>query len=213
MSEAYPPYGRAAGEHGAYGRAGAGGGLLLAPIMRRAGARLIDAGLLGVVGFALILPFMIAAYGLDRPGNSVKETGGVWSAASIFGWVLVLGIVPFGYEAVQLALWGQTLGKRVLGLRVLDETGVPLTPGRAVGRAAVNNLAYLFGCGLGTVMAYLWAVWDRPLHQALHDRLAATVVVDDRGHAGRAYDDAAYDDPAYRGAVDRAHDDRGYADE
>jgi hypothetical protein len=29
-------------------------------------------------------------------------------------------------------------------------------------------------------MAYLWAIWDEPLHQALHDRLAGTVVVDDR---------------------------------
>lgn len=180
MSEAYPPYGRTA-EHGApYDGAGPDAELLLAPITRRAGARLIDAGLLGVVGFALILPFMIAAYGLDRPGASVKDTSGVWSGASVFGWILVLGIVPFAYEAVQLALWGQTLGKRVLGLRVLDETGAPLTPGRAVGRAAVNNLGYLFGCGIGTLMAYLWAIWDRPLHQALHDRLAATVVVDDR---------------------------------
>jgi hypothetical protein len=39
---------------------------------------------------------------------------------------------------------------------------------------------YLFGCGVGTLMAYLWAIWDEPLHQAPHDRLTGTVVVDDR---------------------------------
>jgi hypothetical protein len=54
------------------------------------------------------------------------------------------------------------------------------SPVQAVGRAAVNNVLYLFGCGVGTLMAYLWAIWDEPLHQAPHDRLTGTVVVDDR---------------------------------
>ncbi|WP_433176894.1 RDD family protein [Actinoallomurus sp. CA-150999] len=193
MSEPYPQYGRSAeyAEHGSYGgeHHGSYGGqepqaeLILAPIARRAGARVIDAGLLGVVGFALILPFMIAAVGLNEPANHVKSGGGIWSGTAIVGWILVLGILPFAYEAVQLALWGQTLGKRVLRLRVLTETGEPLTPARAAARAAVNNVVYLFGCGVGTVMAYLWAIWDQPLHQGLHDRLAATVVVDDREFA------------------------------
>jgi uncharacterized RDD family membrane protein YckC len=153
--------------------------LTLAPILRRAGARVIDAGLLGIVGFALILPFMIAAVGLSEPGSHGKDAA-VWSGPAVFGWILVVAILPFAYEAVQLALWGQTLGKRILGLRVIAENGSPVTPVQAVGRAAVNNVLYLFGCGVGTVMAYLWAIWDEPLHQALHDRLAGTVVVDDR---------------------------------
>ncbi|MCO6004328.1 RDD family protein [Actinoallomurus purpureus] len=197
MSEPYRPYGGPA-DHGSYGENRPGeyteyqgsyggdepaGELILAPIARRAGARLIDAGLLGVVGFAVILPFMIAAVGLNEPGSHVKNGGGIWSGTAIIGWILVLAILPFAYEAVQLALWGQTLGKRVLRLRVLTETGEPLTPARAAARAAVNNVVYLFGCGVGTVMAYLWAIWDQPLHQGLHDRLAATVVVDDREFA------------------------------
>jgi uncharacterized RDD family membrane protein YckC len=159
--------------------------LILAPVMRRAGARVIDAGLLGIVGFALILPFMVAAVGLNEPGNHANsdEGGGVWSGPALFGWILVVAVLPFAYEAVQLALWGQTLGKRILGLRVLAESGEPMQPAQAVGRAAVNNVLYIFGCGVGTVMAYLWAIWDEPLHQALHDRLAGTVVVDDREYA------------------------------
>jgi uncharacterized RDD family membrane protein YckC len=178
MSEAHPPFGRAAGyEEPAED-------LPLAPIGRRAGARVIDAGLLGIVGFALILPFMVAAVGLDEPGSHGKDAA-VWSGPAIVGWLLVVAILPFGYEALQLALWGQTLGKRILGLRVLTETGEPLPPAQAVARAAVNNILYLFGCGIGTLMAYLWAIWDEPLHQALHDRLATTVVVDDREYSGQ----------------------------
>lgn len=153
--------------------------LVLAPIPRRAAARVIDAGLLGIVGFALILPFMIAAVGLNEPGSRGKD-GGVWSGPAVFGWILVLAILPFAYEAVQLALWGQTLGKRIMSLRVIADSGETMPPAQAVGRAAINNVLYLFGCGVGTVMAYLWAIWDQPLHQALHDRLTGTVVVDDR---------------------------------
>ncbi len=153
--------------------------LTLAPVLRRAGARIIDAGLLGIVGFALILPFMIAAVGLDEPGSHGRGAA-VWSGPAVFGWVLVVAVLPFLYEAVQLAFWGQTLGKRILSLRVISEDGSPMQPVQAVGRAAVNNVLYLFGCGVGTLMAYLWAIWDQPLHQALHDRLARTVVVDDR---------------------------------
>jgi uncharacterized RDD family membrane protein YckC len=159
------------------------GELTLAPIARRAGARILDAGLVGIVGFALILPFMVAAVGLDEPGSHAGEHGSVWSGPAIVGWVVVVAIVPFAYEAFQLALWGQTLGKRIMGLRVLTETGETIRPARAIARAAVNNLIYLFGCGIGSILAYLWAIWDRPLHQSLHDRLAATVVVDDREYA------------------------------
>jgi uncharacterized RDD family membrane protein YckC len=153
--------------------------LTLAPVIRRAGARVIDAGLLGVVGFALIFPFMVAAVGLDEAGDHGKDDA-VWSGPALFGWVLVVALLPFAYEALQLALWGQTLGKRVLSLRVISENGEPMRPAQAVGRAAVNNVLYLLGCGVGTLMAYLWAIWDEPLHQALHDRLTGTVVVDDR---------------------------------
>jgi uncharacterized RDD family membrane protein YckC len=183
MSEAHPPYGQAAHYDGPVEE------LALAPMSRRAGARVIDAGLLGIVGFALILPFMVAAVGLNEPGSHGRD-GGVWSGPAVVGWILVVAILPFGYEALQLALWGQTLGKRILGLRVLTETGEPLPPARAVARAAVNNVVYLFGCGVGTLLAYLWAIWDQPLHQALHDRLAGTVVVDDREYDDREYRDA-----------------------
>jgi uncharacterized RDD family membrane protein YckC len=179
MSHHAEPESYAHSPDGSYRADGPVGELAPAPIARRAGARVIDAGLLGIVGFAVILPFMVAAVGLDEPGSHGKDAA-VWSGPALFGWVVVTAVIPFAYEALQLALWGQTLGKRALSLRVIAETGEPMNPAQAVGRAAVNNVLYLFGCGVGTLMAYLWAIWDEPLHQSLHDRLTGTVVVDDR---------------------------------
>jgi uncharacterized RDD family membrane protein YckC len=108
-----------------------------------------------------------------------------------------------------LVVWGQTLGKRFLGLRVVDvePAGEPISTPKAVWRSLINNVGYqlpvffflllglqweffLFGIFLaciGILLSYLWAIWDEPLHQSIHDRFAGTVVVDDREY--EEYDD------------------------
>ncbi|WP_261986776.1 RDD family protein [Actinomadura sp. HBU206391] len=179
------------------------GDLPLAPIHRRAGARVMDNALVAVFGFALILPIAIGALGLDSAGSKAKDEGGVWTWPIIFVLFTVLSVLPFLYEAVQLAVWGQTLGKRWFGLRVVkvDPAGDPLDVFTAVWRPAINHVGYQLGffffliltvkvfdfaayglllVSLGTLVAYLWAIWDRPLHQSVHDRFAGTVVIDDR---------------------------------
>lgn len=91
------------------------------------------------------------------------------------------------YEAVQLALWGRTLGKRLTGLTVVPETpsgSLRVAPGRAVLRAAtyalpiaarpvpvLDVLAGLFWVGNAALTL------ETPRRQALHDRLAGTRVV------------------------------------
>jgi uncharacterized RDD family membrane protein YckC len=178
--------------------------LPLAPIVRRAGARLIDYLLVSVFGFALILPVTLGAIGLDTPGNKTTTEGAIWNWPIFFTLFSVLAVLPFAYEAVQLAMWGRTIGKRVLGLGVVQvrPAGEAITTTQAVWRAAINNLAYqvvvffflilavsaweYFAYGMllgwaGALMAYFWAIWDQPLHQALHDRFAGTVVIDERG--------------------------------
>ncbi|RAY15337.1 RDD family protein [Actinomadura craniellae] len=177
--------------------------LPLAPLLRRAGARAMDTILVAVFGFALVLPIAFGAMGLDAPGSKTSTEGGVWNWPIIITLFIVLSVLPFIYEAVQLAMWGQTLGKRVLHLRVVqvNPPGDPLPQVQAVWRAGVNNVGYQIGfffflvvtvfvwdyaaygillVSVGMVMAYVWAVWDRPLNQAMHDRFARTVVIDDR---------------------------------
>ncbi|MBO2451523.1 RDD family protein [Actinomadura barringtoniae] len=185
--------------------------LPLAPISRRAGARLMDYLLVSVFGFALILPITLGLIGLDTPGKKGTDDGAIWNWPIFFTMFSVLAVLPFVYEAVQLSLWGRTLGKRVLGLGVVQmrPAGEAITTTQAVWRAAINNLAYqvvvffflilavsaweYFAYGMllgwaGALMAYFWAVWDQPLHQALHDRFAGTVVIDERG----VYDEEGY---------------------
>jgi uncharacterized RDD family membrane protein YckC len=67
---------------------------------------------------------------------------------------------------------GQTLGKRALGIRVIDlSRGGPIGPGRAFIRWAgriVSTLVFYLG--------YLWMLWDRE-KQTWHDKMAGAVVV------------------------------------
>lgn len=198
--QAPPPAHYAAGGHGGY-HDPAAADLPLAPIHRRAGARLMDNALVAVFGFALVLPIAFGVIGLDAPGSKTRTEGGVWNWPIITTLFVVLAVLPFLYEAVQLSMWGHTLGKRMLGMSVVRTDGEPMTMSQAVWRAAVNNIGYQLGLffflvltvmvweyaayglllvTIGTLMAYLWAIWDQPLHQAMHDRFAHTVVVDDR---------------------------------
>lgn len=170
--------------------------LPLAALKQRALARLIDAGLVWVGGFAIVLPIVLGAIGVEKDGDTS------WTTATLWTTFIVMAVIPFFYEAVQLAFWGRTLGKRYIGLRVVlaDPAGDPLPITTAVWRATINNLGYQLGIFLflllgvkvwsffiffmfvavaGMVLAYLWSIWDRPLFQAVHDRYAGTVVVDD----------------------------------
>lgn len=76
------------------------------------------------------------------------------------------------YFIGSTARWGQTAGKKLLGLRVVRADGGPVGGGQALFRETLGRLAAGFLLGLG----YLWAVWDTD-GQGWHDKLAGTVVV------------------------------------
>ena len=67
---------------------------------------------------------------------------------------------------------GQTLGKRALGIRVVDfSTGGPI----GYGRGAVRYLGRIVS-GIVCLLGYLWMLWDKE-KQTWHDKIATTVVV------------------------------------
>jgi uncharacterized RDD family membrane protein YckC len=104
----------------------------------------------------------------------------------LFVITLVTAAVWLAYEVPATANNGQTFGKRMLGIRVvrLEQDG-RLGFGRALRRWWTLGLpTVLWTCCIGFVLQFvdcLFVAIDRPLHQALHDKSAHTVVV----HVGR----------------------------
>jgi uncharacterized RDD family membrane protein YckC len=99
------------------------------------------------------------------------------------GTFLLLGLgvaaVSFGYDWLQHGLWGQTIGKRVMGTKVVTvDTRAPISGQAACGRAAVYALVPAVP-SVGALFALIneaWLLWD-PRRQCLHDKAARTVVV------------------------------------
>ena len=95
---------------------------------------------------------------------------------ALFGQNVASGIntlVGLGYFAYfEGSPAGQTIGKRALGIRVIDyRTGGPLGFGRGILRYLGRILSSI-PCLLG----YFWMLWDRE-KQTWHDKLCSTVVV------------------------------------
>ncbi|GAA1383413.1 RDD family protein [Catellatospora chokoriensis] len=77
----------------------------------------------------------------------------------------------------QLRKGGETVGKRVLKLRVIKvQPGQALTRGDLTKRWAVERVAGLF-VPFFSYLDGFWQLWDKPLQQCLHDKAAQTVVV------------------------------------
>jgi uncharacterized RDD family membrane protein YckC len=86
--------------------------------------------------------------------------------------MLVAFVVAVLYYGLMEGRTGQTVGKRALGVRVVDmRTGNPLGVGRAIGRY-VGKIVSAIPCGLG----YLWMLWD-PNKQTWHDKMVSSYVV------------------------------------
>lgn len=210
QQQPYGPYGGYGPSGGAYaGHSVSARDLPLAPIHRRAGARLLDSVIAWAFGFAVVFPIVVGTIGLTQ--GAAKDGGGgtPWTTSALVTFFICVCVLPFIYETGFLVVWGQTLGKRFLGLRVVDvePAGDPIGTPKAVWRSLINNVGYqlpvffflllglhweffLFGIFLawiGILLSYLWAIWDEPLHQSIHDRFAGTVVVDDREY--EEYDD------------------------
>jgi uncharacterized RDD family membrane protein YckC len=75
------------------------------------------------------------------------------------------------YSLMESSSWGTTLGKRIVGIRVLDQSGNRIIFARASGRHFAKYIS-IFTLGIG----YLMAGFTKQ-KQALHDQVASCLVV------------------------------------
>lgn len=157
----WPAYGQAYSHH----PAGYEAGLEYGGRWRRLIAAVIDGLIVYAVTWLLTAP--ILGFRTMYEGSLARQTSAN----------LIAGIVAFLYYVLQHGRWGQTLGKRVMSLRVVraDDAG-PISYGQAAWRLLFAYLISLATCGVGGLIDVAWILWDRR-RQALHDKVARTVVV------------------------------------
>ena len=93
-------------------------------------------------------------------------------AATVVLWLIVAQCIPILVTGLLWAVWGTSPGKHVVRLRIVDaDSREPMT----VKQATLRTIGYLLTfamCGAG----FLWVMFN-PRKQALHDRIAKTIVI------------------------------------
>jgi len=149
---------------------------------RRLFAFLVDKAILYVVSLILFLIGLLAL-GLrhnlmDRiPTSPADLTHGMGIFALLYlAASLLAGMTYFTWFH---GIAGRTPGKMLLGLRVIQASGDPMTPGIAFLRWA----GYLIS-GPVLCLGFLWIAFDGR-KQGWHDKIAATIVIRERGEPDR----------------------------
>ena len=143
----------------------------LASVWRRFGARCFDNLLVGIVW---LIPMAITGHvNADTLSQQTWLSYAIWATA-------------VAYEIVLVAQTGQTIGKRLLSIQVVDAaTGAIPTLDQSARRSVPTVIQVLPFLDLLGPLLYVPVLW-RPRRQGLHDQLAHTVVIDLRipGAAG-----------------------------
>lgn len=139
--------------------------LRVAGPMLRAGAYLIDFLIRVLLLLAGVFTSMLAGWAMG---------GKVASGLMLLGWFLLDWIYPVVFEAGRR---GATPGKRVMGLRVVQASGSPVTVGQAVVR---NFLRFIDSMPFFTYAFGMTSCLASRKFQRLGDLAAGTVVVYDR---------------------------------
>lgn len=126
----------------------------------RIGAAIIDSVLVGLISALFAILGVTVALG--------SNSGGIAVIIALFGFV-----IAFGYYLLLEGLWdGQTVGKKLLNIKVVKESGHPIDLGDSVIRNLLRIVDGLFYYAVGFVFM---ASSDKRMR--LGDRVANTVVV------------------------------------
>ncbi|MBI2590329.1 MAG: RDD family protein [Candidatus Blackburnbacteria bacterium] len=127
---------------------------------RRFVAWILDAIILGVVGWIVGL-LLGGVLGFQNTATTLVSIGNLISL-----------VIWIGYAVFYQASVGQTLGKKVMGIKVVDAQGKTPNMLTFFLREIVGKMVSGIILGIG----YLMVLWDSR-KQALHDKIASTYVV------------------------------------
>lgn len=134
-----------------------------APLWRRIAAWFVDMTTLGAVVGALLF----GAAHLVGGGFTLAQLPAVALPVA-----LLAVLLAFVYATLFAFIWrGRSPGRRLLGLHLVDGTGQPPSPTRALARGVLSLVSFLL------FLSGFWlALFDRR-GQTLHDKLSRTFVV------------------------------------
>jgi uncharacterized RDD family membrane protein YckC len=143
------------------------------------GSRILAASIDTVI---LLVGYVFVAIGIFGTGAAIEAAGGEFRGWHLAAAILVLTFLLWGYYiGFELAWNGQTPGKRLLGIRVVGDGGVPATPAQVVVRNLLRVIDLQFGYGIAMI-----AIFATREEKRLGDLAAGTVVVSERRRAPSA---------------------------
>jgi uncharacterized RDD family membrane protein YckC len=147
-----------------------------ASIGARIGAYIIDHLVVTVGVLPGLILYLIGTFGLVATSSNSSDgpgaAGGIAIVVIFLGFALMAigGLAVALYNINKLGKTGQTIGKKVMKIKVVTPTGEPLGFGKAFLRELVKGLAGSF-----CFILLLWPMWDAE-KQSLGDKVAGTHV-------------------------------------
>jgi len=126
----------------------------------------------------------------EKAGFGIRLVAYLIDSAIIFLISLLIGVlIGFGNLALNIGellayilfilytigMWsfagGATIGKKIMGIKIVTVSGSPI----GLGRAILRLIGY-FVSGLFLGLGYLWIIWDKK-KQGFHDKIAGTITI------------------------------------
>lgn len=147
------------------------GNIVYAGFFTRLFAQMIDLVFFSLLLFAVTLCVGVVIGIIS--GATGASTDNVAETLSSMSFYFVLILLP-GYFIILTGKYGKTLGKKILGIKVVKKELPSATPGllKALIRYIVGFFIDWITFGIGN----LWQLWN-PEKQALHDKVAGTIVI------------------------------------
>lgn len=120
---------------------------------------------------------LVPIFGIGFFTSSLSNTDDIGAAAALAGLaifpIILLGIgAPVLYEAFMISSAKQaTIGKIVMKIKVVDEQGLRLTFGAALGRSLIKYVTSNL-----CILLWLWPLFNNT-EQALHDLVVKDFVI------------------------------------